>query len=173
MRGTEMNIMNKRVLVLNQTYEPLTVCRLDKAMILTLLNKADVVENYEGHYIRSATKVFEVPSIIKLNRYVHIPFKRVELNRNNIFKRDNYTCQYCDSKRDLTIDHIQPKSRGGLNIWENLVTACISCNNSKGDKTPDEAGMILKSEPHKPSYHGFMSNTIGKAEESWKQFLYI
>lgn len=167
------NILNTRVLILNQTYEPLAICRLDKAIILTFLQKADVVSNYKNITINSSNKSFAVPSIIKLNRYVKMPYKKIEFSRRNILKRDNHTCQYCGSKSSLTVDHVHPKSRGGQDTWENLTTACVKCNNKKGNRTPKEANMVLISEPYKPSYHGFLKTTIGKTEKEWEQFLYF
>lgn len=167
------DIMNTRVLVLNSSYEPLTVCKLDKAIILMFLEKVDVVENYPDLKLHSSNETYEVPSIIRLKRYVRIHNKKIELSKKNIIRRDGHKCQYCGSKTNLTVDHVHPKSRGGKDTWTNLITACVRCNNKKSNRTPKEANMKLMSEPHKPGYHTFLKTTIGKAEESWNQFMFI
>lgn len=166
------HVMNKRVLILNQSYEPLTVCSPQKAMTLLYLFKADIVETYPNTYIRSVNQSFPLPSIIRLSRYVRYPFRNIEISRKNILKRDNHTCQYCGSKHNLTIDHILPKSRGGGDSWENLTTACVKCNNRKGNRTPSEANMKLMNNAQKPNYIVFLKSTLGQIEENWKQFLY-
>ena len=166
-------IFSRRVLVLNQSYEPLTVCSPQRAMALIFLAKADLLESYRNKYIRTVNRKFALPSVIKLQDYVKIPYRSVEISKRNIIKRDNNTCQYCGSKLQLTIDHIIPKSRGGEDTWENLVAACIRCNNSKGNLTPKEANMKLKSTPRKPNYIVFLKSTIGNVEQSWKQYLFF
>ena len=135
--------------------------------------KADVVDTYPDRFIRTVDQSLEFPSIIKLTRYIRMPYRKVEISRKNIIKRDRNTCQYCGSKHTLTVDHIMPKSRGGQDTWENLTTACVKCNNKKGNRTPKEAGMKLMSDPVKPNYIVFLKNTLGKVEENWKQFLFF
>ena len=106
--------------------------------------------------------------------YIKIPFKEVELTRKNIIKRDANKCQYCGKKSiELTIDHIIPKSRGGSDSWENLITACVRCNNRKGNQTPDEAGIRLLSRPRKPNHIIFLKQNIANLEESWRPFLFM
>lgn len=160
--------------MLNQSYEPVSICSAKKAMILLLLMKADLVEKKEGKLIRTVNKSFPYPSVIRLASYVRFPHKKVELSRKNIHRRDNYRCQYCGKKiATLTIDHVIPKSRGGTDSWDNLVTACISCNNKKGNRTPEEAGMKLISKPTKPHHILFMKQYLGTIENAWKPFLFM
>jgi 5-methylcytosine-specific restriction endonuclease McrA len=95
------------------------------------------------------------------------------LSRRNIIKRDGNKCAYCGKKEtNLTIDHILPKARGGKDTWENLVASCVRCNNKKGDRTPEEAGLELNVRPYKPNYIMFLKNSVGTVESSWKQFLF-
>jgi 5-methylcytosine-specific restriction endonuclease McrA len=103
-----------------------------------------------------------------------VPYKKVVLTRKNILRRDSYKCAYCGrSDLPLTIDHVIPKSRGGNDSWENLVCACTTCNNKKGDRTLEEANMILHSRPFKPSHIMFIKHVVGKLDENWKPYLYL
>ncbi|NBW36929.1 MAG: HNH endonuclease [Cytophagia bacterium] len=150
--------MNNRVLVLNNDSSPLMVCSVERAFILVYLNKSEMVN-------------FPMPSVIRLNRYVNAPYKGVNLTRQNIFKRDNFECQYCGTKRDLTIDHVIPKAQGGKDSWTNLVTACKRCNAKKGDNTPEEAEMVLKHKPVKPSYAIFLKDHANGHANEWEEYL--
>ncbi len=162
------------VLVLNQSYEPLTICSVKKAIILVLLRKAEVVEVLQGRKIRSIRQEYPFPSVIRLNRYVRVPFRKVELSRRNIFRRDRFQCQYCGRRSTaLTIDHVIPKSRGGEDTWENLVTACIPCNAKKGNRTPEEAHMKLLRQPRRPNFVLFMRLSEHTIQEEWKQYLFM
>jgi 5-methylcytosine-specific restriction endonuclease McrA len=167
------NLFSNRVLVLNQSYQPLTICSPQRAYALIFLAKAEILETYKNKFIRTVNRKYALPSVIKLNKYVKLTFRTVEISRKNIFKRDNSKCQYCGTKFHLTIDHIIPKSRGGEDTWENLVTACIKCNNSKGNRTPKEANMKLMSVPKKPNYIVFLRTSLGKIEDNWKQYLFF
>jgi len=160
------------VLVLNQSYEPLTVCSPQKAITLLYLMKADIVEIYNDRFIHTINSRYQLPSVIKLSRYIRMPYRGVEINRKNVIKRDQAKCQYCGSRNSLTIDHVVPKSRGGLDTWENLITACVRCNNSKGNRTPKEAGMKMLTKPTKPNYIMYLKYSLGRVEDSWKQFLF-
>ena len=133
--------MSQKVLVLNQDYSALTICSMPKAFLLVYLNKAELVAESTTAKLHSISQTFPFPSVIRLNRYVYFPYKGVVLTRQNIFKRDANTCQYCGSKDHLTLDHVMPKSRQGRTSWDNLTTACKYCNSKKGDLTPEEAGM--------------------------------
>lgn len=163
--------MRRKVLVLNADYRALTVCSVYKAFSLVYAEKAEIVTIVENLYLRSVTRAYEVPSIIRLYRYVSVPFKNVMLNRHNIFKRDGGCCVYCGSREDLTLDHVIPQSRGGKSTWTNLVTACKKCNAKKGDYTPEEANMPLPYQPFKPSYVVFLRDFSGISNESWKPYL--
>jgi len=128
------------VLLLNMSYEPLNVCSWKRAMILLLKGKAEQLE----HNCKLINNKLPSPTVIRLLYYVRVPYKAIPLTRKNILHRDNYICQYCGRHNSsMTIDHIIPRSRGGKNQWDNVVTACIRCNNLKGNKTPQEAGMNL------------------------------
>jgi 5-methylcytosine-specific restriction endonuclease McrA len=163
--------MNSRVLVLNQDFSPLMVCSVERAFVLVYLNKSELVRPANGYKIRSITRAFPMPSVIRLNRYVNAPYKGVNLTRQNIFKRDNFECQYCGTRKDLTLDHVIPSSKGGQHTWSNLVTACKRCNSLKGDRTPNEADMTLHRKPHKPSYSLFLRELSDHQGNEWDDFL--
>ncbi len=163
----------RRVLVLNQDYSPLTVTSAERAFLLMYLEKAELVHEDVERSIRTVSESYPMPSVIRLQHYVYIPFKSVMLSRQNIFKRDGFECQYCGSVRDLTIDHVIPKSKGGESSWKNLVTACKTCNSTKGDLTPEKAEMVLKVAPYKPSYIVFLKNFSGFTSQEWLQYLSV
>jgi 5-methylcytosine-specific restriction endonuclease McrA len=168
------NALNGRVLVLNQSYEPISVCNVQKAMILLFLTKAELVAGNDARSIRSVSRSFVFPSVIRLCRYVHTPAKKIELSRKNVLRRDANRCQYCGTtKPPLTVDHIMPKSRGGQDTWENLTCACVRCNVRKGNRTPDEAGIKLLRTPRRPSHVTFIKNIGGDLDERWKPYLFI
>jgi 5-methylcytosine-specific restriction endonuclease McrA len=163
--------MNSRVLVLNQDFSPLMVCSIQRAFILVYLNKSELIRPANGHKIHSVTRTFPMPSVIRLNRYVQAPYKGVTLTRQNIFKRDNFECQYCGTRRELTLDHVIPSSKGGQHTWVNLVAACKRCNAKKGDFTPEQAAMPLLKRPLKPSYSLFLKELSGHHGDEWDEFL--
>ncbi|MEI7811086.1 MAG: HNH endonuclease, partial [Ignavibacteria bacterium] len=141
------------MLVLNQSYEPLSICNVRKAVILIILNKAQTVSGKADKYLHSSYKSITWPSVIRLNKFVPVPYRKVIVTRKNILKRDQYKCSYCGrGDLALTVDHIIPKSRGGEETWENLVAACIVCNNRKSDKTLEESDLKLRIKPYKPNH---------------------
>jgi len=159
--------------LLNQSYEPLTICNVKKAIVLILLGKAELVADNERKKIHTVSKTFPWPSVIRLNDFVKVPYKKIILTRRNILKRDGHKCAYCGrGDLPLTIDHVIPKSKGGDDSWENLVAACLPCNNKKGDRTPDEAGMKLRTKPYAPNHIMFIKSAVGRMEESWKPYLF-
>ena len=142
--------MNTPVLVLNANYEPLNVCSTARAMGLLFMGKAEIVQNGRG-VVRSARRVYERPSVIRLGYIIYRPRPRVRLNKREVFRRDQFSCQYCGRpSAPLTLDHVVPRTRGGGYAWENLVSACPQCNRHKGGRTPQEAGMMLRTLPHEP-----------------------
>ena len=147
-------ITNLPVLVLNQSYEPLHVCRVRRAIVLIYENKAEMLENGLGH-LHTANFDFPVPSVIRLAMMVRRPHRTErKLTRFEIFKRDRYTCQYCGKEtRQLTLDHVIPRYRGGPHIWENFVAACVFCNRHKAGRTPHEARMKLFCPPVRPTHN--------------------
>ncbi len=166
-------MLNRHVLILNQNYEPMSVCSARRAIVLVYLGKAELVEKYD-YYVRSVRSQFPVPSIVRLIRFVKIPPRRILLTKKNVLKRDNYQCQYCGVKGgDLTIDHIIPRDRGGKDRWENLVACCKKCNARKGNRTPEEAGMRLLKKPRKPNHLMFIQYFIGITDTRWKPYLYM
>lgn len=167
-----MSALNGHVLVLNQDYRALSVCSVERAMVMVLLHKAEMVEIHDGRAVRSAHQSFPWPSIVRLKDYVRVPYRRIMLTRRNILRRDNNRCQYCGSRDRLTLDHVQPKSRGGPDTWENLVAACVPCNNRKGNHTPEEAGMNLVRRPFRPSHVMYLRDFLGGLEDKWKPYLY-
>lgn len=168
-----MSNLTGQVLVLNQDYQPLSLCSLKKAFILVLLEKAELLHKHPDKRIHSVTKSFDYPTVIRLFDYVRIPQKNIVVTRKNVLKRDNNRCQYCGKKEDLTIDHIIPKSRGGSDEWDNLVACCSTCNVKKGNRTPKEANMPLLSKPHKPNHLMYLRAQINTIYDDWKPYLYM
>ena len=124
--------------------------------------------------LRTVSSVYPYPSIVRLFVYVRLPYRKVELTRKNILRRDNNQCAYCHTtKPPLTIDHVIPKSRSGADTWENLVTACVRCNNRKGNRTPDEADMSLSRKPFRPNHVTFLRKFAGRIEQEWEQYLFM
>ena len=166
-------ILNRYVLVLSQSYEPVMVTSAKRAVILMLLEKAEGVVNYE-EVIHSAHFQMPLPSVVRLARYVRIPNRDVVLTRKNVLKRDNHCCQYCSrSSVPLTLDHVVSKHRGGKGTWKNLVAACHPCNVRKGNQTPAEAGMLLLRVPHKPSRITYFQKFVRKHQEAWRPYLFM
>lgn len=155
------------VLVLNADYSPLNITSLQRGFVLVDKGKAEILKKGEEDIITSIGN-FVRPVIIRLLNYIRFRPKNLKVNRKRIFKRDKNMCQYCGSKKHLTIDHVMPRSRGGDNTWNNLVTCCSNCNLRKGDKTPSEAGMKLLNKPYEPSV--FSSVLYDEAEEIWNEF---
>ena len=168
-----MKSLNGNVLILNQDYQPLSVCNVRRSLLLLFLEKAEMLHNRPDYKIRTVSSEFDFPSVIRLRKYTRIPFKNIVLTRKNVMRRDWNRCQYCGSSSDLTIDHVIPKSRNGKDTWDNLVTACNKCNHKKGNKTPSEAGMNLKKEPYRPNHIIFLRDYIGHIEDPCKPYLYM
>ena len=136
------------VLVLNASYEPLNITTWRRALVMVLKGKAEGLEHDSSRWIRGDTML---PTVIRLRQYVRVPYKQLPLTRRNLFHRDGHRCQYCGSSADqLSIDHVVPRSRGGLDTWDNVTTACLPCNVRKGNRTPREASMPLMGKPHRP-----------------------
>jgi 5-methylcytosine-specific restriction endonuclease McrA len=165
--------MKTDVPVLNQDYQPLSICSVQRSVKLLFLEKAELLHDDPDKVIRTVDDEYSYPSVIRLRRYINLPYARIVLSRRNIMKRDRHTCQYCGTKSDLTLDHVFPRSRGGEDSWENLVTACNKCNVKKGNRTPDEASMPLDIEPYRPVHITFFQNLLGGVQEHWKPYLYM
>jgi 5-methylcytosine-specific restriction endonuclease McrA len=144
--------MAEAVLVLNANYEPINVCDVRRAVSLILAEKAALVINGRG-YIHSATQSFPLPSVIQLYNMIHRPRLHLKLTRREVFRRDNYTCQYCGKTAGaLTLDHIIPRHLGGQHTWKNVVTACSNCNHRKGGRLLRDANMSLLRPVKEPPY---------------------
>ena len=139
------------VLVLSSTYQPLYTCGVEKAIRLLYLGKAVSVKDSEED-IRSPSIAIRIPTAIRLlvKAVFRQYYEAMRPTRQAIFRRDAQTCQYCGSKANLTLDHVHPRSRGGKDTWENLVAACVTCNNKKGDRTPEECRFTLAKPPKAP-----------------------
>jgi 5-methylcytosine-specific restriction endonuclease McrA len=138
------------VLVLNANFEPINVCNTHRAIVLILTGKASLVLNGRGE-IRTVSRSYPRPSIIRLERMIKRPRPRVKLTKREIMRRDNFTCQYCgQTASSLTIDHVIPRHLGGEHSWDNLVTACPACNHRKGARTIEQAQMHLLRHPKEP-----------------------
>jgi 5-methylcytosine-specific restriction endonuclease McrA len=163
--------MAAKVLVLNQDFQAISICSPERAFVLVLLQKAELVSPRQAKSLRSVGTEFLFPSIIRLFRFVQLPYKKVSLSRQNIFKRDNFRCVYCGRPDSLTLDHVIPRSRGGRESWHNLVTACQRCNTLKGDRTPQEAEMKMAHEPFRPSFIMYLRDFNGKVQDEWRPYL--
>jgi hypothetical protein len=161
----------ERVLVLNYDYTPVNVTNISRAIKLIIKEKAEIVK--EGTKILRSEKIsFKSPTIIRLLNYVKIKFFKVVLTKRNILIRDGFKCVYCGDHKNLTLDHLIPKSRGGKNDWLNLVTCCDPCNKKKGDKTPEESGMTLLRKPSKPNYYTFLKSYLERGIGEWDEYLF-
>ena len=139
-----------RVLLLNATFEPLAVVTAKRAVVLMLSGKAECVEAAVGSAFHSASLTLPAPSVMRLSRYVRVPYRRaVPMTRSGVLRRDGRRCAYC-AKRADTIDHVVPRSRGGTHTWENCVAACKSCNSRKADRLLEELGWSLGFAPRPP-----------------------
>src|SRR4030043_613466 len=148
-------MVNSPVLVLNQNYEALNMCRVRRAVILLFRGKAEVLENGRGN-LHSMDGVFDIPSVIRLGYFIKRPRQQRKLTKLEVFNRDQYICQYCGREdKELTLDHVVPRRRGGQHSWDNVVSACIPCTRHKGGRTPDDARMRLLHQPHPPRNNGF------------------
>jgi 5-methylcytosine-specific restriction endonuclease McrA len=160
-----------RVLVLNATYEPINVCTVRRAVVLLLKERAEMVERATWE-LHSERATMARPMVIRLVHYVRIPHDthRRKITRRAVFARDRWTCQYCGSRTNLTVDHVIPRSKGGLSSWENIVASCAPCNRRKGDMTPIQANMHPAHEPRAPHPQVFIhvaSPTIPAAWRAW------
>lgn len=169
--------MIEQTLVLNASYEPLKIVDWQRAITLWCQGKVEIVAEHDRE-VRAVTFTFRLPSVVRLLRMVRprrtdvVPFTRA-----NIYRRDDYTCQYCGDKflsEELTFDHVVPQADGGRRGWDNIVTACVPCNRHKGARTPDAAGMQLRRAPRRPAPSPLFRVTLGlrTTPERWRDYLY-
>jgi 5-methylcytosine-specific restriction endonuclease McrA len=162
----------QHVLVLNASYEPLNVCSTRRAYVLVFKGKAEVVERLDKP-LRSASGSFIWPHVIRLLHYVRVPRAiQRKISRRALFARDGWRCVYCGTSGGrLTLDHVVPRSKGGESIWENVVTACAPCNLRKGDRTPEQVGMELRSVPRPPAPVLFIRLAAPRIPQGWTPYL--
>ena len=168
-----LKMINLPVLVLNQGYEPLTVCRARRAVVLIYQGKAEMLENGVG-FMHSVSENFAIPSIIRVGYLIKRPRRQRKLTRYEVFNRDKYTCQYCGRQtRQLTLDHVIPRYRGGQHTWENVVGACMPCNRHKAGSTPKEAGMKLMRAPISPTDNPYFNIPYHylQTQHEWQKYL--
>jgi len=165
--------LNRAVLVLNTNYAPLEVCSARRAICLYYLEKVDILINYDDE-VHSPSITIKIPSVIKLKEFIRHNSIDLVLSRSNIFHRDKHICQYCGKKTGPhTIDHIIPRERGGRDTWENMVTACASCNIVKGNRLLEEIGMKLIKKPIHPNRIHYFQQFVGVRQTEWRPFLFM
>lgn len=174
-----MGIQTTNCVVLNASYEPLTIVTSKRALRLFLEGKAVIVEEHPILVVKSVSKTFPVPITIALKKYVkgRNLFAKAPLTQKNLFIRDNHTCQYCNRNRtqlngreSLTRDHVHPLAKGGKNIWTNVVTSCSTCNNKKADKLLVNTSFSLKKDPHEPTIFEIWARQKNKGDVSENMF---
>lgn len=175
----ERSLDSSPALVLNADYRPLSYFPLSlwgwqDAIKAVFLDRVNIVAFYDRK-VHSPTQDFNLPSVVSLKQYVQ-PNKYPAFTRFNVFLRDQFSCQYCGSPHDLTFDHLIPRSKGGQTTWDNVVTACASCNLKKGNKLPQQIKMWPRQKPVRPTTHGLHANgrffPPNYLHESWMDFLY-
>lgn len=165
-----------RTLLLSQSYEPIKVISWRRAFRLLTLGKAEVLEEYDQQ-IRTVSVIFKAPAVVRLLRAFRRHKKPVKFSRVNIYARDKYRCQYCNSEApipELTYDHVLPRAQGGKTTWDNIVTCCYQCNAKKGNRTPRQAGMKLLRKPTQPTWVPAVSIRVSATSmpDAWRDYLY-
>ncbi len=164
-----------KILILNQSYEPLQFCSAKRGIVMVLNGRAEQIE-VDGYFVKSPNATFQLPVVIRVLKMVkRNKKKQMSFSKKNILRRDNFTCQYCEDKDNpLTVDHIIPKSRGGKTSWTNVVVACKPCNLKKGNRNLLEAQMKLRKPPVRPNFH-FQPIAVPEGPpshlESWKKYM--
>jgi 5-methylcytosine-specific restriction endonuclease McrA len=167
------NATNQACLVLNASYEAISICQARRALTLVVKDAA-VIQEHTG---REVHRGIMFPSVIRLKRYTYVPTRIQVLTRKNILSRDHCMCQYCDKKLpagELTLDHVIPQSKGGPSTWDNLVAACSGCNRKKANKTLEESGMRLRRRPRPANVHTsrHILRSMGAEDERWQKYLF-
>ncbi len=186
----QASVLERPTLVLNRNWQPVRVAPVARALLMVWKESARVVDprDYQTYdwqdwsllrptdgepYIQAVTMRLRVPEVVTLTDYDRMPSQHVPFSRRNLFKRDRYTCQYCGCQpggSELTIDHVVPRSRGGVSSWTNCVLACVACNHSKADRTPEEANLRLRKRPVRPDWRPIYAAHDIRVE-SWQRFL--
>jgi 5-methylcytosine-specific restriction endonuclease McrA len=185
-----MSTLERPTLVLNQNWQPIHMTTVVRALVMLWNDSARVVEPDEFRLytwdewltlepppgepvIRSARSRLRVPEVVCLSHYDRLPAVAVTFSRRNVAKRDHHTCQYCGAQpgwEQITIDHVLPRSQGGVSSWTNCVAACLDCNARKADRTPEQAGMRLRKRPARPEWKPLYA-AHGTWAASWSKFL--
>lgn len=183
-------VLDQPTLVLNRNWQPIGVAPVSRSLMLVWNENAHFVDPSDFQlytwsdwsrlkpaddepFIQAVRQRLRVPEVVVLTRYDRLPSRSVPLSRRNLFQRDAYTCQYCGAQpgsEELTIDHVVPRSRGGVSSWENCVLACVECNKRKANRTPAEAGMPLRSVPARPKWQPHYAWRLQRIE-SWSKFV--
>lgn len=159
-----------QALVLNASYEPLCVVPTRRALMLLLDDKAELLHPTE-RFFHSERVTMAEPSVVKLRYYVKVPYQaRIALNRRAVFARDGHRCQYCGAAAE-NIDHVIPRSRGGLHAWDNVVASCRPCNARKRDHMLEDSGMKLRRPPAVPRQRTFILVASGRIRSEWEAYL--
>lgn len=184
------SVLQRPTLVLNRNWQPINVATVARALIMLWNETARVVDpvDYQLYswsdwaelkpeegkpFVRAVRQRFRAPEVVTLTEFDKLPTAAVTFSRRNVFKRDRYTCQYCNHQPgsdELTIDHVVPRAQGGESTWTNCVLACLECNSRKADRTPKQANMTLRNEPTRPAWKPIYSNHAGRME-SWSKFI--
>ncbi len=169
-------LQQHRVLVLNSSYEAINICTAKRAIVMLLTGKADTVE-VAVDLVHSSALTMELPEVIRLRRYIKLPYRPIPFCRKNIFLRDGYRCMYCGERFSidmLTLDHVVPVSRGGKDTWNNVVTACKQCNHKKGNLMLSESGLTLIQRPKRPTLPTFLHlvRLMGEKKSVWRKYLF-
>ena len=166
----------EKVLLLNAAYQPLKIIPWQRAVILRISGKVEVLQEYERE-IRSVSLTLRLPSVVRLIRFFFYRPPAVKFSRTNVYIRDQFRCQYCGHSypdSDLSLDHVVPQWMGGQKCWENIVTCCIGCNRKKGGRTLDKSGMKLIRKPFKPRYslRWGLSSQLNAHPETWRDYFH-
>ncbi len=184
------NVLQRPTLVLNRNWQPVNVSTVARALVLLWNDSARVVDpaDYQLYdwedwsqlapdrgelFVQAVRQRFRVPEVVTLTNFDRLPTAAVTFSRHNVFKRDHFTCQYCGKQPgsgELTIDHVVPRAQGGESNWTNCVLACLPCNKSKADRTPDQAELKLRKVPVRPAWKPLYSQHVSKME-SWSKFI--
>jgi len=169
---------NLQTLKLDSAFNPIGIVSWEEGLVLTLMGKAFVLEAYDD-VVRSQKETFQIPAVVVLKKYIKywVAGSDISCIRKNVLIRDEYRCQYCYkffAAKDLTLDHVMPKSRNGKKEWKNMVSACLPCNQRKGAHTPKEAGFKLFRTPKRPTMRESLRMTVKFSHivnETWKPYL--
>jgi len=169
----------QNTLLLNAGYEPLRVVSWQRAFVLIFQGKVEILEEY-GTAVSTVSRQYKVPAVVRLRRWVNLKRQGpvIRFSRANLYARDEGRCQYCHKRfpeKELTLDHVLPVVRGGRKTWENIVTACMKCNQKKGDRLPEEANMRLLNRPQMPHWLPGMCGSIRTvaAPQLWEPYLVL